>query len=41
MILLSIYLILVSLGPLFGVVVAPLIMGIIALAAGLFLLIGK
>jgi hypothetical protein len=41
MILLAIYLILVSLGPLFGVVVAPLILGLIALFAGIFILIGR
>lgn len=41
MILLGIYLILISLGPIFGVVVAPLIMGILALLAGIFILLGR
>ena len=41
MILLGIYLILVSLGPIFGVVVHALIMGILALLAGIFILLGR
>jgi hypothetical protein len=42
MLLLAIYLILAGLGLLFtGIAIPPVIMGILALAAGIFILIGK
>jgi hypothetical protein len=41
MLLLAIYLILVGLGLLFGFVIPSVVMGILALLAGIFILIGK
>jgi hypothetical protein len=41
MLLLAIYLILVGLGLLFGFVIPSVVMGILALLAGVFILIGK
>ena len=41
MLLLAIYLILVGIISLFGVAMPPVLMGVLALAAGIFILIGR